>query len=172
MYVEHTNQVVQASFVQFVVTFFGPLSPEFAAYPVNCLRHVAQTLLCVEPIHNLDRTGEVFTREVPDPMRPVTQHYPTFCLIEPTPGGLPKHPLGERRIIGGACGGALDGCRVGNGAFIPGRPPLLVPAFRAPYRAEFHLPRFCRAVGLLALASQKLALPHRDAGAVDSEIEC
>ena len=91
----------------------------------------------MKAIHDLDGAGEVFTREIPDPVRPVAQHHTAFCPVEPASCRFAKHPLCERRISV-ACGSALDGSRIGDGALVPDRPSFLVPTFQrsTPCRAS------------------------------------
>jgi hypothetical protein len=68
-------------------------------------------------------------------------------------------------------GGAFDGRRVGDGAFVTHREPFAVTRLGAPDRADLYFPRFCGTVGLFACASGQFFDPHRNAGAVEAQVK-
>jgi len=82
----------------------------------------------MEAIHNLDSPGEVFTGEVPDPVRPVAGHYPT-CFAED-----PLREVVLEAALSIAAAQVME--------------PLRSTFFVTPHGATLYLPCFCRAIGL------------------------
>ena len=62
---------VESSVVEFRVPPFGPLGSAGIGGAVDGLAEVAEMLLGVEPIDDLDRAGEQFVGDVPNPGRAI-----------------------------------------------------------------------------------------------------
>jgi len=165
------EQVVEVSLVQLVVAILGPGTGFGALGPEDFLGRLAQMLLGMEEVNDLDGIGEVFRREVPDPEGSVSDDHATFSFHEPASLGLPIDPPGEvgRGAPGGR--GTFDGGRIGDGVRIPDRADLRVGDGGAEEGAELDLSRFGRAIRLLAGPSFQLLFSHGEAGSVQAHVE-
>ncbi|MGA3098027.1 MAG: hypothetical protein ABSF25_16350 [Bryobacteraceae bacterium] len=108
----------------------------------------------VEPVDDLDRAGEQFVGDVPDPGRAILQDRGSFRFAETPSRGLAQNPLGKLgplRWIGG--GAALDGGRIGDRALIAYGSAVRIAGFRTPHRAEFDFAGLGRSIRLFAGAA-------------------
>lgn len=82
------QQSIELSIVEFGMPAFRPLGGTHVGGTVDRLAQVAEVLLGVEAINDLDRTREQFLGDVPYPGRAVAQHHAAFGLAETASRGL------------------------------------------------------------------------------------
>ena len=107
------------------------------------VERLADLLLGVIQINDLNRLGELFGSHVPDPGGPVAHNHLTLGQPKAPALGLTAYPPGERRQvgIGVSGGGTFDRRRVADRARVAPRPALRVEGFRRPERDQLDLAR-------------------------------
>jgi len=81
--------------IQFVMTLPRPRFAEVARCSVDRFRHVAQMLLGVEAVDDLEGTGKVLLRKVSDRCSAIAEDGTSWSTVETTAAGFPEDALGE-----------------------------------------------------------------------------
>src|ERR1019366_5286668 len=146
------DDAVDVAGVEFVVALPSPLLGQFAIGAINGLGDIAQMLLGMESVHDLDGVGEVFSGQVPDPGGAIAQYDMARGALEAAADGFATDTPGELRGhgVGVVAGGALNGCGVGAAALIAYGDPRGVMWLGTPDSAQFNFAGLGRAIGLLA----------------------
>ena len=113
---QDAQKVIQTSLGQGLATRFGPRLNTGRVSRMERLGGVPDLLLGVIEIDDLNRLGELFAGQVPDPGGSVAQHDPTPGPSKAPALGLAAHPPGKRRQpgVGIAGGRTLDRRRVAD----------------------------------------------------------
>ena len=110
-------------------------------------------------IDDLDRTGKMELRQIPNPFGSVA--HDNF-LFGATPAALPSLQVKPfPKLLGG-----FDGPGVGGGIRIANGEALLIPGSLGEYASQLGFARVRRLPIRLALASRGLLLHHRHSGAI------
>ena len=150
----------------------GPPVGQVGSGAVDGLGDVAQVLLGVVDINDLDGAGKVLGGQVPDPRGAVADDDALGRRVETAPYCLAIGPLceGGRLRVGVAAGRAFDRGVVADRPAVPHGAALCVAPFGRPHGGQLDLAGLGRAVGLLAAASFDLGWAHRHAGAVQPQV--
>ena len=140
--------------------------------PVDGLGHVAQMLLGVVDVDDLDGVGKLLVGQVPDPGGAVAEDDLSGGGGEAAPLRLAMGALGEggRLRVGVAAGRALNGGVVADRPRVAARPAFGVAPFGRPRRRQLDLAGLGGAVGLLAAAPGDLGRADRHAGPIQPQV--
>ncbi len=150
----------------------GPPVSQVGPGAVDGLGDVAQVLLRVVDINDLDGAGKLLGGQVPDPRGAVAEDDALGCGVETAPYCLSIGPLCEsgRLRVGVAAGRAFDRGVVADRPEIAHGVALCVAPFGRPHGGQLDLAGLGRTVGLLAAAAFDLGWAHRHAGAVQPQV--
>ena len=151
----------------------GPLVGQVRPGAVEGLGHVAQMLLGMVDVDDLDGAGKLLGGDVPNPWSAVADDDLTVRGVEAAPLPLAIDTLceGGRLRVGVAASRALDRGVVADRPGVADRPALRVAPFGRPHGGQLDLASLGRAVGLLPATPFDLGRAHRHARAVHPEVQ-
>jgi hypothetical protein len=162
----------ELSAIEFFLSSFGPRTSARRGGAIESFAELTEVLLGMKAVDNLDRSGEQFRDEIPDPGSSSSERRGTRSLREAAALGLAPDPLSKGRTLLSTVrgGGTFNGRRIGDGSFITDRGAVAAERFRAPDRAEFDFPCFRATLGLTGHAGQFLGT-QGDPGSIDAQVQ-
>src|SRR5215472_18426999 len=130
---------VELSAIEFFMASFGPCGGARRSEAIDSFAELTEVLLGVKAIDDLNRPGEQFLNQVPDPRGSISERSRTLSLGEAAALTLAPDALRKGGTFLGDIWDAstFDGCGIGNRPFIADGDALGIQRFCAPDRTEF-----------------------------------